>query len=507
MKTFLRLVCFIATILLLSSCNPALLEPVFFSKEKTADIYANSYEVVTSAPSDIYWQAAKGGKYEAAGTIPAKTKLRVLGALPVTPEQIAQGTSPDTGVYLYYIVELPNGSRVLAKVPEAVMGLKTRLKKTGEEVKIHKVVEGKSYVEFYAEGHDEFYKLSELKALPHGRTFYNPARIPERIAAEKLEKRFVGKSLQQVEQEYMLADRITVNKGAKTAYFLGIMAERDSTALWPLTLTVVNDTVRMIDWSNGYRAMNRMWPWTPIQVLITKKGLTEGEYKPDSRFKGVLLDTNIGTMCQAARWSQTTWVGNIFVFGPTARLVISIIIGMIMVMVFYGIILRRIAKLVYYIKPLSNSAVEVLALVVYLPLVALTLFFGNMGNLGGIFIMLVLVFLIFGGFQTSVEYSRCPHCHAVNKIRYVGKRDEKTSRSQGTETDREFVVDKVITTTRDGRKISERKEGHHEEVTTDVVTVVNAYTEILHCDACDREITYRRSDVHEKRLGSRRRKL
>ncbi len=507
-KHFYLLAALLAGILL-SACNPFLLERWYFPGVEPGEVYDNSFEVKTVYASDIYQY--KNGTFEQAGRIPAKTNLRVLAALGANPADGNDFTVISMKAVAWYVVEQADGTRVLAEVPEAMLALKTTLASTGDTVKLSKVEaviakdKKKSY-KLYIEGSETAYTPADFKFDRGNLAVYYPESRPALIAAGEVEQKVLGKTLEEAEVALLLADRIVVDKGVKTAYFNSFVAEKDSLVLRPLALTLVGDTVRAIDWSGAQLAGNMLWPWQFWMAMVGMHDDPEVKpaYQPDSKFKRFLAGNNFILDALPDPWVRPGWLAGVFMPGFTARAVISVILSIVLFLFFYLFLLRwLVEKAIFYIRPLTNRFVINISFGLYMLLMGFTiLIFGiGLNFFLVLFMLVVFTWYVRMSIVVDVEYHRCPYCHKVGEVHYVGVSDKKVSHSEETVKDREFVVDKIVETYRGSERVGSRKEGHHEDVSRRIRYTTKRWKDNLHCSACGKDIVYSRLESESKEVG------
>ncbi|MDR0811583.1 MAG: hypothetical protein LBN23_04865 [Paludibacter sp.] len=468
----------LAAIFSLTSCNSFLLENVCFSEADQKYIDEHSFEIVTSVPIDIIELNEYSAKPEVKNVIPAKTRLKVLAMQGLSTEWGSQSTMKP-----YFMVELPDGSRKLVKCMEAFGGFRAKTKDSDEWQSIDKVVveknkNGEQYLKFTVGGKETVVEKFDIADFPRYNSQF--ATSQKNISEKKIERDFIGKTLKEVEQKLTLADRITVKGQTQTAYFSGYLTQNDSIFLSPLALTVENGTVTAIDYS-GQTVLNKNSKLYKFRSLL---------YAFD-----FLQSHNWESLTYPHQWAKSnSWLKDIRPPG-TWRIVISIILNILLILVTFVFIFPwLIKKAFFYIKPLSNNAVIALGRILFVLLTIWALFFFGLIQLNFSIIVILAFFgpAIWVGYamiKSNAESDRCPYCHTVDKLTFVGKGNERTSKSESERTQQEYVAEKVH------YKGNERvgTSGRYDQVTEATVTTTEYWNDNYHCNACGRNIDYRHS--------------
>ncbi|MDR0834726.1 MAG: hypothetical protein LBN93_11190, partial [Candidatus Symbiothrix sp.] len=420
----------IAALLSLTSCNGFLLEKVYFSEADQKYIDEHSFEIVTSVPTDIIELNEYSAEPEVKNVIPAKTRLKVLAMQGLNHEGGSQNTMKE-----YFMVELPDGSRKLVKCWDAFGGFKAKIEGSDEWQSIDKVVveknkKGEQYPKFFVGGKETVVEKLDIADFPRYNSQF--ATSPKNISEKKIERNFIGKTLKEVEGKLTLADRIAVDGKTQTAYFSGYRIHNDSIDLSPLALTVENGTVTAIDYS-GQTLLNTN------SKLYKFRSLLSVLYSIQSH--------NWQSLTYPHQWAKSnSWLKAMRPPG-TWRIVISIFINIFLILTTFVFLFPwLIKKALFYIKPLSNNAVIALGRILFILLAIWALFFFGLIELNFSIIIVIAFFgaAIWIGYTSvkdNVESDRCPYCHTVDKVVFVGKSNERTSYSESERTDSEYVAD------------------------------------------------------------------
>lgn len=498
MKTKIVYFLLFSVVLLLTSCNGFILDKIYFSEADREYINEHSFEIVTNYPCDIV--EFDGVKSEVKGTIPAKTRLKVLAMQGLDEKFGTQFT-----IKPYFVVELPDGSRTLVNCPEAYRGFRVKILGSDEWQDIEKMVitkkNGSSSYNYTVGGVENAVVLKiDAEKFPRYNIQLPMASGIKRISTKKAEEKLIGKSLEEVEAKLTLADRITKKKGSvQTATFSGYMLNDDSISVHPLMLTIKNDTVTAIDYTNK-------------TVVDTSSKL----YKFRSLVKtvGFLYSKSFTAFTYPKQWSRSVPLLKYVRPSGKVRIIISMIINPLLIILTFMLLFPwLIKKMFFYIKPLSNGAVIALGRLMYMLLTIWALFFFGLisfsiATIFAIALFFAAIWIGFTSIKEDVESDRCPYCHVVDEVYFVGKSDMKVSHSTSSSTSSEYVVDKVVTkyNANTGREIGRYNEGHYERVSRKTRTTYKNWKDNLHCNACGKDIVYNRetSDSTTWETGRRR---
>jgi hypothetical protein len=441
--------------ILVSSCNPNGLEPLFFSPADSDDITAAGFEYVLDAPAEktVTKPTSKTGngrttvavEWTAGGSIAAKTKVRVLAR---SYKMYTEGGKKGM-VYLGsdYIVELPDGSRCIASLAEQGDGFRT----------------------------------DSLTALKKKMALYNREGRQEKVEYEEIES-FIGLPLAEVERSLCPANQIDIKGGAKEAIFSNIQSQVDSTAIIkPLVLRVEEGIVtadvsprETIERSKADSFFGKATIW----LLAIPDRITGG--------KTLWTDS--------PAWKKYSWVGQkAGVPGQLTRMIISGIIALILFVAFYYWVAWRLAfKAFTYIKSLDNEAVLLLAGLLYVIMGILGIFVWTPFSL--FWLLLIIPICCKAGLANEVKMERCPHCHTTGQVRYLG--EDLISEKESVRNEK-YKVKKGESTRMEGNTKVHIK--RFEEVTDRVRKIDKLWKERLFCEACGRKITYYNRESEEKR--------
>jgi hypothetical protein len=486
----------VAAIFSLTSCNGFLLENVYFSAADRKYIDEHSFEMVTSTAAEFVKLDEFSLKPETVGTIPVGTKLKILAMQGVSNKWGSQFTLKP-----YFIAETSDGSRSLVHCPEAYKGFPVKIEgsdewQTVDRIAVEKTKDGATLCRYTVNGKSDVVpKKFNTEKMPR----YNPQSIvgsAKKISPEKVEKQFIGKPLAEIEQAFTLADRISVNGNKRTAYFSGYKIETDSVYLAPLVLRIENGTATAIDWTDA--------------IAIDKGGKLY-KFRPLLHVFSVLYSNNLPTLSSPQQWSKS--VAALEIVRPTGkwRIVISIILNIILILCTFAFIFPwAVEKMFFYIKALSNSVVIRMSRIVFVILTVWALFFfglisPSLATVAVLAFFAAAIWLGYTSIKDDIESTRCPYCHTVGEVYYVGKSDEKTSSSTKERTSSEYVADRKVTEYTNGRKTGGWTEGHYEKVTRKTRTVNKYWKDNLHCNACGKDIVYSRheSDTDTWETGRR----
>ena len=447
--------------ILLSSCNPNGLEPVFFSSADGDDIAKNSFELVLDASAEKtamkLTSKTENGETNVRtewlkdGSIAAKTKVRLLAR-----SYIEYTKGSKRGMFYLgpdYIVELPDGSRCIALLDKQGDGFWT----------------------------------DSLTAMKKKLPLYHREGRTKTVKYKNIEN-FIGKPFAEVEKKLCPANQITVKDKGKTgeAVFSNVQAQIDSiTFIKALVLKVENDTV-IADVSP--REISK--PSAPKSFL----GKTLGRL---ITFPAYITGGNVLWMDYSA-WRTYSWMGTKWgVPGQLTRMIVANIIFIILFFVFYCWFAWRWAfKAVTYIKPLGNGAVTFFACLLYVIFGLLGMFIWTPFSL--VWLFLIIPMLCYTSITTEVQMERCPHCHTTGKVRYLG---EKLIGTTTREYDEKYKVKTGSSSHTEGN--TKVNTTYYKNVTDTIRKTDKQWKQHLYCEACKQNITYYRTETDEKVVGRR----
>ncbi len=412
---------------------------VEFSNERTP------LPVYKEKSADAMGDWAVGSEYEVA-TIPAGTQVKVLALV------FCEGNTSQPyiiGSDVRYLVELPDGRRGTASVPEVVEGMKVKVIATGEEMTIARVrVENvpakdgrNAYKKYFykMEENGQEYKIADLDCR-------NKRHFPVYLCGtivfvddEGIEA-IPGMTLQQLEAHIAPPFNISRSEGKLVAYFPFINYTKGDDYYSHLEVTLAKqDTVFVAE---DYKLAN-------LQHLSEYSWLTRAVFNYTMFNYKTSIKKDAGQFAYYAFPRFSFW--NSYYFNNTMRMILGIVVGLLLFIVCFLYILPKIARSIFYIRSLSNPQVKWLSVAVYVAVMIPTVLYFSLYDPISLVIVIFTFVFMYGLLYEQLELTRCEVCHSVDTI----VQTDHIVLSEGKETDgvvhhgtkKVHVADRVTTRT------------------------------------------------------------
>lgn len=504
-------------VLLTTACGSTHLFEFFDLKHPDTEcIRNNASELKTQLPTVLAQTTPEGKITET--PLRAGTRLRVLAGIARIPHYDTEladrkarpgSYSPDT----YYIVELADGTRGIARLPETALG--QRVRKAGQDSLLTVTgirPEGKKsdknpYPYRIACNDGQSYAFTDLKWEPMRLPMYGwLTKDPRTDVAEciegglvpnynrfytagQLDRAVTGRTFAEVEREFGPAMQVTGKGPRRTALYPHISL-RDGEQPKHLLAVELEDTTAV--------------SYSLLAVPRETTGLVKA-------VMAVMGSSATGKIIRHYDY----WLFPRFGFFDTLRLgsVGSLIADMLLCLVLcfllFCFILVAATYPVMYLRGLSNGQVLTLRTLLFLILAAGVIYLS--GLYLGLMSLAIALILLYSGRQSiryELESERCPHCHAVGRLCYNGQTDRTTGSSKSEVRTEKKVTRKTKsasswTDSDGGHHVVEKITEHWVPVRKQTVTTTKTWRNEYYCPDCGELIHYREeeSSSHDVTVG------
>lgn len=410
------LIIYLILICILPWCNFGLWNMLDYSSMSVDEIWEQSREVKLQWSTELRVVGSDGE--EQVRRLPAGTTVRLLAICYDLPDEpVLLSYKP----WAEYQVELKDGTRGLAVVPEAATGLEVKVKE-GDELVPHRVerverlaknpmkseTKQSDYPYLYVLDNGEKMAFEPLYWPIRGQMPIYTRRSPdkEQIIIDRLAafdrdlERLKGDSLAVVEQLYEPAQSIVVKGNRKYAYLPSVdVVQNDSVLYKTLMLTFENDTLA------DYRVSGESTRTLPFFSRMLNSALRVNPNYVRAGYYEAYPFGNIGSR------ALPLWA---------ARGVVGLVDALLLFLLAF-LMSWLLRHTVLRIRPLPNWAVKVLGVLCIIIAYHLYLFYFSMlsVNMFFVYVALILSWMLWG-----VDVAlRCPSCHAVNSFKFLGRGD------------------------------------------------------------------------------------
>ncbi len=446
---------------------------------------------------DLFAKWTEGEEYRV-GTISAGTSVKVLALV------FSEGTEEYPYIIsdrVRYLVELPDGQRGTAHIPEVAEGMKVMLKATGEEMTIARVrienvpAEGfnKAYKKYYykMEENGEEYRLADLdcrnkRHLPVYRdgtiVFLDDVRLNS----------ISGMTLQQLEAHIAPTFNISRQNGKLVAHFPFINYTTGDDYYSHLEVTLARQDTLIV--AESYALANLQHPSEYSWLTRTFFDIQNFTYK-------TTIKKDASHFAYYAFPRFNAW--NSYYLNSIARIALGVAVGFFFFAIFFIYILPKLAHSIFYIRRLTNPQVKWISVLLYLIVMSLAVvYFGLYDPISLIFVLLIFM-VMYGVLYNELDLTRCEVCHRVGTI----EQTDHVVLNEGTTTDgqvhhgskRVQVGVKVTTTTYRTRYGGSHSVEHREPIYRDVrysfvrFFYHKKWKDFYKCTNCGQRIVYNRS--------------
>ena len=387
-----------------------------YSSMRVDEVRTHSREVTLRWSTDLRVVGVDGE--EQVRRLPAGTTVRILAICYDLPDEpVLLSYKP----WAEYQVELPDGTRGLAVVPEAATGLEVKLKVDGElkpfkVERVERLAENPMKSETKQSAYPYLYILDngeELAFEPiywpiRGQEFVYTRRsadekqlITDRLVAFDRElEQFKGDSLAAVEARYEPAQSVVVEGKRKYAYLPSIDVLQNDSALYKtVMLTFENDTLA------GYSLSGEPTRSLPFFSHLVNSIIRVNPNYVQAGYYEAYPYGNLGSRTMP-RWMARGVAG----------------VADTLLLLFLAFLLPwLLRRTLFYIRPLSNGMVKFLSVLFVLIVFHLYLFYLSTPsvNIFFVYVGIAIAWMLVG---VNVDL-RCPHCHRVNSLEFLGRGD------------------------------------------------------------------------------------
>ena len=494
--------------LMTTACGSTHLFELFDLKHPDTEyIVQNAADVETRLPATLVQTSPEGKVSET--PLRAGTTLRVLAGIAMLPHYDTQladrkaragSYSPD----MYYIVELGDGTRGIARLPETAIG--QRVRKAGVDSLLTvtgirpegKKSEKNPYPFRYACSDGQSYAFTELEWPPMRKPMYGwvtkdpqtdvSACIKGEIVpnynkfydAGQLDKLIPGNSFAEVEHRFGPAMQVA-RKGTHHTALYPHISQRGEPARHMLAVEVEDSTA-------------------VAYSLLAEQPAMRGLTKFVMSF---YANSTTGNVIRHYDY----WLFPRFGFFDTLRMgavgsrIADLVLCIVLSFLLFGFLLIAATYPLMYIRGLSNGQVLALRTVLFLLLsAAIVYLLGLYMEPVSLIIVLIMVYSGRQSIRYELESERCPHCHAVGRLCYKGKTDQKTSESKSGVRTEKKVTHKTKSssswTDQDGtHHVSERITEHWIPVRKQTVTTTRSWRNAYYCPDCGEVTRYREEET------------
>lgn len=486
---------YLILICILPWCNFGLWNLIDYSSMDVAAVHAQSREIRLQWSTDLRVVGADGK--EQVRRLPAGTPVRVLAICYDLPDEpVLLSYKP----WAEFQIELRDGTRGLAVVPEAATGLEVKVKE-GDWLVPHRVERVERLAENPMKSETKQSDYPYLYYLDNGEKLafeplYWPIRgqmpvytrrsvdkeqliVDRLVVLDKELEQFKGDSLSVVEERYEPAQSVVVKGRRKYAYLPSVdVLQNDSLQYKTLMLTFENDTLA------DYRLSGEPTRSLPFFAhLINSHIRVNPNYVQAGYYAAYPLGSNVGSRLLPL-WAARGVVG---------------VVDAVLLLLMAFLVSWLLRHTVIYLRPLSNGWLKFVGLLCILVFYHLYLFYFSMVSINMFFVYVALI--LSWMFWSADVNGRCPYCHTVKGLKFLGRGD----------------LQRVVTVDEhdDSRLLSRKVELQGDKlVITDTVdeyveketTVKEHYYSYYRCACCGRGVCRKGSRIVESSVEYRDRK-
>lgn len=512
-----KLLILLVTAMLACSCSTTNLFELFDMKRPDAEHILASAQEFTTTQLTGFVQTLPDGKIVETPLRPG-SKIRILAGIARQPHNDGRlsdrkgcpgSYQPDT----YYIVELVDGTRGIAPLPELAVGQQVRRKGldsvltvTGFAPKGKKSDENPYPFTFTCDN-GQVYAYSRLKWEPMRMPMYawradDPKTdISECIkgarkspystfyTADELDDAIVGKPFSEVERRFGPAMQVVRKGTVCTALYPHISRKDELGSSWLLAVELQDSSA------------------TRYAMLVADTT----KYARVTRFISKLVETSMPGYINRhyIYWQFPRFeFFDLFRLGHNGRMIADFLLCFILSVGLIYILFIRMTRPLMRLRGLSNGEVRLLRILVYLLLTAGLVYL--FGLYIGIMTPIVILMLFYEGckdIRYELESERCPNCHAFGNLCYEGEADSKSSQSASeVRTEKHFTHSTKSSsswTDSVGQKHVHEKITHHwVPVKKRTITTTRTWREAYYCPDCGKSISYRKEDTDSRDVSA-----
>lgn len=470
-------------LLLLTSCTNSLLFDCFDYKTVSADyVYEHAKEIKTQFPFELSIIDEKGNE------IKKKVGVGTLVKVFAIKGDLGESTPQSYSLEKEYLIELPDGSRGFAIFPEACLGLNAFIRNETKDSALivgikkqpgkhtSKSNRGSAFPYVYrVENSDETYIYEEIWwKMMRQYPIVEELKRGKMIQYDTAEKKILGKTLEEIEERYCLAENILVQGKKKTVVYQSFSLDLDSVVALPLTIYLTDNVATSFNLGKVESKESGF-----MQIITTLMRYS---------YLNVVLGTDMKVFPRFDFYST-------FYMGPIWRLILSALISIVLSFLYFSSFLPRILQNVFYIKALSNEAALFIAKLLYWILaLASIVFFMIYLSVGGLIVSAFLIYLGLSNLSDELYLNRCPFCRSYKTVSFLGKSDKK--QWAGKSEKKQQIVDLGSNRYKDAQtgQIKEAQGGRYQKQNVLLTTRHKSWKENFYCDACDTSYSYKKHE-------------
>ncbi len=359
---------------------------------------------------DIFktWEQGKDYKVE---TIPAGTKVKILAVV----HQESMGFYPFLlAEHTRHLVELPDGRRGTAFIPQAVEGLKVGFHNgpnkdttmTVSRVRTESIRDGRGIrFWFKMEEDGKEYNMTEADLRVRGQLPVYHDGMGIYLEQSQLDS-LKSKTLPEIEGMIAPTFNISRESGKLIAKFPFVQFKDGNMIHSGLEVPLRKKGGEFI--AEGYEFAET----NDVSELAGLMGFLHrlNSVAEKTSIKKHILDYGYYEHPRFYAWSS-------FEFNPWARKIFGVFIGIILFFLVFVFGFPWLARLIFFIKPLTNKQVKTLSSALYLVVYIATVYYFMIYS---DFILLILtvvtVWIAFDALYSDIKFLRCESCHSVGTV-------------------------------------------------------------------------------------------
>ncbi|HIX27205.1 MAG TPA: hypothetical protein H9859_06175 [Candidatus Barnesiella excrementigallinarum] len=418
-RGFCAIVIYLALLCILPWSNFGLWNLLDYSSMSMEEVREQSREIKLRWSTDMRVVGIDGK--EVVRKVPAGTTVRLLAICYDLPDEpVLLSYKP----WAEYQIELPDGTRGFAVVPEAAAGLEVKLNVDGElkpfrVERVERLSKNPMKSEKKQSDYPYLYHLDNGEELAF-EPIYWPIRGQMPIYTSKIKgerepafeymvafaedlEGLKGDSLTAIENRYVPAHSVTVKGSRKYAFFPNVnVLQNDSLLYFSMRLVFENDTLADYQLSEEKMRMTRfLSKAVNSHIRINPNDVKAGYYE------AYPLSGSIGSRC-LPRWAARGIAG---------------LADTLLLLVLAFFIPWLLEHTLFHIRPLPNKLLKFISVLCVIVIFHLYLFYFSTPSVNMFFVYVgIAVAWMLVGVNVSV---RCPYCHRVNSLRFMGEGDSR----------------------------------------------------------------------------------
>ncbi len=361
--------------------------------------------------TNVFGDWEKGKDYKTA-SIPAGTKVKILAVVHTNqmvyyPFLLAEHTR--------YLVETPDGKRGTAFIPEAVEGLKVGFHNmpdttmTISRVRIERINQGKGmkfWFKMKEDGKEYTMKEADLRVRGQLPVYHDGEMV---ILKKKDLDSLEGKTLAEVESIIAPTYNISKEGGKLVAKFPFALYAEGDIAYSGVAVPLIRKDGKLVADSYKFMKEENMNELSKIVKLIY--GFEKISYQTSIRS----ASTGFGYYS----YPRISFISS-HLMSPMVRTIVGILLGIILFFVTFIFIVPLLARLVFYIKPLSNQQVKKISGFIFIIIyIGFIVYFNLYTSILALIISIIIAKQAYEFLYTYIDLRRCSVCHAVGMVKFT----------------------------------------------------------------------------------------